>query len=91
MTAEYLHEEIGSRLRRLRRARGFTVAEFAKLHGWNPTQLTNWETGHRRITIDAAAQLRERYGVTLDWIYLGSEAALPQNVARDLASSPRDK
>lgn len=91
MASEYPHADIGVRLRALRIHLGYTLKEFAELHHWGPTQLTNWETGHRRVTVEAAAKLRERYNVSLDWIYLGIESGLPQQLAKSLSSIPRDK
>jgi transcriptional regulator with XRE-family HTH domain len=84
--ADYPYAEIGERLRKLRRALGFSNTDFARMHNWGQTQLTNWETGHRRITVEAATKLRDRYQVTLDWIYLGVESSLPQNLVKSLAA-----
>lgn len=86
MSAEYPYAAIGARIRRLRKHFGFSLHDFADLHAWGATRLTNWETGHRRITVEAATQLRARYGVTLDWIYLGAEGGLPVDLARALAA-----
>lgn len=90
--ADYPYREIGDRVRRLREHLGYRkLKDFADLNGWGHTQLTNWETGHRRITVEAATKLRERYAVSLDWVYLGIENALPQNLAKALSSRPADK
>lgn len=88
---DYQYADIGSRVRKLRTHLRYSVKDFAALNGWGDTQLTNWETGHRRITVEAATKLRERYAVSLDWVYLGIESALPQNLAKALSSSPTDK
>jgi transcriptional regulator with XRE-family HTH domain len=82
---KYPYAAIGARVRRLRDHLGYASMDFAHLHGWGPTQLVNWETGHRRITIEAATILRERYGVSLDWVYLGVEGSLPQHLIKPLA------
>lgn len=87
---EHPHAEIGRRIRALRQKLGYTMADFADVNGWQRTQLVNWETGHRRITVDAAALLRSRYGVTLDWIYLGNSDGLSQSLAKSLASILKD-
>lgn len=89
--SDYPHAEIGARLRRFRETKCMSIKDFAESNSWSPTQLTNWETGHRRITVDAAAKLRSRYSLSLDWIYLGDESALPQNVANALSSRPSDR
>lgn len=89
--ADYPYADIGERIRRLRRTLGYSNTDFARLHNWGQTQLTNWETGHRRITVEAATKLRDRYQVTLDWIYLGVESSLPQNLAKSLAAIDDDR
>jgi hypothetical protein len=65
---------IGARLVLLRRYMGgnrMNQRAWAARHGFNDTQLSNWETGARRIPVDHAEALADRYGVTLDWIYRG--------------------
>jgi len=80
---------IGKRLDRLRRALGYeTQLAFAMASGMEPTALNNNIQGRSRISLDAAAKLRLRYGVTFDWIYLGIEAGLPRTLADALDSQP---
>jgi len=55
----------------LRQNEGLTQAEFSKRHGFNRTQFNNWEKGARRIPLEHAETLCERYGLTLDFIYRG--------------------
>lgn len=91
VASEYPYAEIGARVRALRTHLGFSVKDFADMNSWGATQLTNWEQGHRRITVEAAVKLRQRYDIPLDWLYLGIESALPQNMAKALSSKPSDK
>jgi transcriptional regulator with XRE-family HTH domain len=66
--------QIGARLVLLRRYMGgnrMTARSWADRHGFLDSQLSSWETGARRIPVDKAEALADRYGVTLDWIYRG--------------------
>jgi transcriptional regulator with XRE-family HTH domain len=87
---EYLHIDIGKRLERFRLVLNLNQREFAERHGFNPTQYRNWESGSRRISIDCAALLEERYGLTLDFIYLGRISTLPHKLAIELSERPLD-
>ena len=77
---------IAGRLRRLREvlAPDMSQGEWANMHGFERTQVNNWETGARRISIDAAEKLCGRYGLTLDWIYRGRAEGLPDNLRKSL-------
>ncbi|WP_233417047.1 helix-turn-helix domain-containing protein [Halovulum marinum] len=68
--------EIAARLRRLRQIHDMDQTTWAKLNGFQRSQYANWDNGQRRIPIEAATVLCERYGVTLDWIYRGSLAGV---------------
>lgn len=64
--------EIGERLRAIRQ--GFSdlsQADWAEKNGFGVTQYNNWEKGVRRIPVEAAELLCDRYGLTLDAIYRG--------------------
>lgn len=45
--------------------------------GIPPNAWNNYETGDRRISLDAALTLSDELGVTLDWIYKGDGKAMP--------------
>ena len=66
------YQEIGLRLSQIRT--GFsdlTQRGWAEKNGFSITQYNNWEKGVRRIPVDAACLLCDRYGLTLDVIYRG--------------------
>lgn len=66
------YPDIAARLRSARKAFSeMNRKEWAEANGFNATQYTNWENGTRRVPIDSAAILCDRYGLTLDWIYRG--------------------
>ncbi|WP_051548139.1 helix-turn-helix domain-containing protein [Sneathiella glossodoripedis] len=79
-----IYSDIGVRLRAFRGLGGMNQKQFALSLGYNPTQYTNWETGARRIPVDMAIRLVERFGLTLDYIYLGDVSALPHELALKL-------
>ena len=63
--------------------------EWAARHKFNTTQYINWENGSRRIPLEAAESLCLRYGLTLDWIYLGRLDGLSETARRALSSTSR--
>lgn len=73
--------EIGARLLAVRRAMSdLNQKDWAEKNGFNQTQYNNWENGKRRIPVEAAERLCERYGLTLDFVYRGRRDGLPDNL-----------
>ena len=76
------YAEIGKRLLLLRTGLGdLSQKSWAEKHGFNATQYNNWEKGVRRIPVDAADVLCDRYGLTLDAIYRGRMLGLPDTLS----------
>jgi len=50
-----------------------------------PNRYSQYETGVRALTIDAAQRICDAYGVSLDWLYRGDRARLPHHLAIDIA------
>jgi transcriptional regulator with XRE-family HTH domain len=50
-----------------------------------PNRYSQYETGARPLTIDAAQRICNEYGVTLDWLYRGDRSTLPHQFAIDIA------
>lgn len=74
------YKEIGDRLRIVREHfSDLNQKEWAEKHGFNKTQYNNWEVGARRIPVDEAEKLCDRYGLTLDAIYRGRFDGLAEN------------
>lgn len=83
---------VAARLVATRAALGWdSQQDYAAAAGFSKTTYNNWETGERLIPPSSAVQLCERFGLTLDFIYVGRLDTLPQNVAKALSSSPADK
>lgn len=75
----------GQRMKWLRHAEGFKdgAALFAKRVGWSPTQLSNYESGERRVPRDAALQLlRAIPGFDPVWLWTGEERGLSFDLRR---------
>lgn len=75
--------EIGLRLMAIRK--GFSdlpQKAWAEKHNFSNTQYNNWEKGVRRIPVEAAEILCDRYGLTLDAIYRGRLDGLPTSALK---------
>ena len=85
-------QAIGSRLRLVRlaygrlqgRSRDMTQAEFTQLCHVNRQAWNNAETGDARIGLDSALAVCRQTGVTLDYIYQGSTAAMPHALMTEI-------
>jgi transcriptional regulator with XRE-family HTH domain len=73
-------EDIGKRIVMLREALGRNQVSFAQLVDISQPALANYEKGYRRPDLDKAVQIVNKTGVTLDWLYLGERAGLPQRL-----------
>lgn len=70
-------EAIGRRVKAARRVAGLRQHELAAACHVTRNAVTNWETGTKRLGLSQAASLLPLLRVTLDWLYLGDDAALP--------------
>ena len=76
---------IASRLLRTREALGLNQREFAMRANLKPNRYSQYETGVRALTIDAALRICDEYGISLDWLYRGDRSRLPHHLAIDIA------
>lgn len=79
--------QIARRVRLTRLALGFeTQARFTAYLGINNGLYNTFEkpTSGRRISLAAAFKIRERFGVSLDWIYCGDPSLLPVELYRKI-------
>ncbi len=79
--------EIGRRLRLLRRAvmPASNPAEFARQVGLTRTAWARCEGGAARLGLTTALVLRQKFGVSLDWIYAADERMMPQHLMLRIA------
>lgn len=74
-------QAIAYRLRITREALGFNQLRFAKEIGVDKNTYNPWEQGEdRTIPRDKAQRIKDRFGVSLDWIYDGDPANLPTGI-----------
>ena len=85
-------EQIGRRLRHLRETMGFGSRKaWSQSIGVHYGVWFSYEKGHRRISIDEAINLATRFGISLDWIYLGKhEPGRTLDVPEDVAIRPAE-
>lgn len=88
---KYPYWRIGRRLCALRETTDMTKTDYAAFCGYNYTRYINWESGHRRMLPDDAEVLCNKFGVTLDFIYRGIEAQLPQSLVIALSLNPLER
>lgn len=74
--------DIGERLSQLRKHERASQKAWAEKHNFNATQYNNWERGSRRIPLEYAEALCDRYGLTLDFIYRGRVDGLSENARK---------
>jgi transcriptional regulator with XRE-family HTH domain len=82
--SDHSNDAIAWRLKILRRKHGYTQAIIGEIAGVGRTAWGNYESGLRRIDLDAALALRRRFGVTLDWIYEGDWPSLSGKLIDEL-------
>lgn len=80
--------DIAARIKWHRELESMTQAEYARRSGIKRSQLSNWESGQQRISVDGALSLRRTYGLSLDFIYEGIDDALPMTLRVALRDSP---
>ena len=73
-------KNLGSRLAVTREALGLSAAELCKRIDCKPNRWSQYESGDRRITLEIADRLCDEFGLSLDWIYRGNRAFLPDAI-----------
>jgi transcriptional regulator with XRE-family HTH domain len=84
--------EVGARIRRAREAAGYSNADFARLLGVQPSQITSWEKG------EAAPNSPRKWGllvdaldVTCDYLLLGKTNGLSREAYSKLSMQLAEK
>ncbi len=68
----HFYQEIGKRIRQLRREKGFSQGELADLVHMEKDMLMAFEDGKMRIFADHISKLSEVLGVTTDYLIYGN-------------------
>lgn len=73
MEFELDYRVIGERVCQLRRERGMTQAELAKVTGVSGSFIGHIERAEKVPSLETMARLGEALGVSLDWLVLGNK------------------
>jgi transcriptional regulator with XRE-family HTH domain len=69
---------------------GLKAAEFSKAIGVQPNTYSQWENGARLLDVLVAIRISERFGITLEWLYRGNAAQLPNAIFNDVLAHAAD-
>ena len=72
------------RLRATREVLGLSVSQLCAQARIGRSTWSNWVAGRNRPNLDEAIKLVETFDLSLDWIYRGSLAGVPQEMAARL-------
>lgn len=72
--------DIAERLIWHRALLGITQSEYAAKIGFKRARYSLWETGDHRLSLDGALAIRNKYGLSLDFMYAGIDDALPMTL-----------
>ena len=62
--------------------------KYAARAGVARSTYANWESGSQRLSLSGAVKLRETYGLSLDFMFLGIEDTLPTAIFRAWRDRP---
>jgi DNA-binding XRE family transcriptional regulator len=81
--------DIAERIRWHRTLLGMEQKEYAEKAGLQRSQLSNWETGATRLSLNGARALRITYGLSLDFMYEGIDDALSMTLRNAWRDRPQ--
>lgn len=87
MDAALHKRQVGDRLRLVIEAIGITQVEAAKVMGISAPKLGNWLRGDNYPSNLAMLRLKERYGVTLDYLISDSVVGMPSSLVDGLRAA----
>lgn len=82
--------EVTARLQALQQALDASHEEMATYAGVKPTAWGNYYLGERRFKPEEAINLRNRLGVTLDWIFAGIATDNPKGLQAKIDEAMRN-
>jgi transcriptional regulator with XRE-family HTH domain len=69
-------------MKQLRGTLGMTQEELCAILEISQNRYAMYESGMRPLTLEVAARIALKTGVTLDWLYFGASAGLPLRFAK---------
>lgn len=82
-------ENVGRRVRWVREYNDLTGIQFSKILGLpSSANVSNWEVGRQRLSIEGALLINHHFNTTLDFLYLGRLDGLPSAMKVALADNP---
>lgn len=80
-----LYVDTGNRLREMREALGYgTLRDFAAALDVPEDRMGTYERGISLLQMPTALLIKQRYGVTLEWIYDGDPRGMPHGLYEDI-------
>lgn len=83
------YADIAERIAWHRALLGLDQVTYATKAGLKRTQLSNWESGSTRLSLDGALRLRQTYGLSLDFMFAGNVEALDMTLRSAWMDKPR--
>lgn len=81
---------VGRRLALLREFQGLSQGDFAASINASPSQLSNWEKGRQRLSLEGAMRVNKVYGTSLDFLFLDRRSELSASFASFLSERLSD-
>ena len=75
---------VGRRLEALRHALDLSRKDFANSFGLDPSSYTKTVDGEKQLRSEAAYAIAERWGVTMDYLFRGRLAELPEHLRESI-------
>jgi transcriptional regulator with XRE-family HTH domain len=82
---------IAERLVLLRESMGMAQTEFAARAGIHQSIYNVYESGRRRPSLNDAIKLRQRLGVSMEWLYFGDELSMPDRLIGPLRRAEAER
>ena len=84
-------QDIARRLIAVREHFGLTQVAFAKKIHIAKNTLNGYESAARRLTLETAMRIRERFGISTDWLLYGDVGQPSHDLAVNLGPMPATK
>lgn len=75
---------VGRRVEALRHALGLSRKDFSDSFGLDPSSYTKTVDGEKQLRSEAAYAIAERWGVTMDYLFRGRLAELPEHLRESI-------